>query len=118
MLRSLREKVDSATAEQGEPRILMALTDLPVADLGDLYGDQIGKNASLSCAVFRIHVFFSLPDMDPLVRGMDPDPDPSIIMQKKNLESFYFVIFFFVLSLANNVNYLQKLTANKQKKLC
>jgi hypothetical protein len=34
----------------------------------------------------RIHVFFGLPDPDPLVRGMDPDPaldpDPSIIMQK------------------------------------
>jgi hypothetical protein len=44
----LREKVDSATAEQGEPRILMALTDLPVADLADLYGDQIGKNLFLS----------------------------------------------------------------------
>jgi hypothetical protein len=30
--------------------------------------------------------FFGLPDPDPLVRGMDPDPaldpDPSIIMQK------------------------------------
>jgi hypothetical protein len=42
-------------------------------------------------------VFFGLPDPDPLVRGMDPDPalnpDPSIIMQnnKKNLESYYFV---------------------------
>jgi hypothetical protein len=40
--------------------------------------------------VYRIHVFFGLPDPDPypLVRGMDPDPaldpdpDPSIIMQK------------------------------------
>jgi hypothetical protein len=34
----------------------------------------------------RINVFFGLPDPDPLVRGMDPDPaldpDPSIIMQK------------------------------------
>jgi hypothetical protein len=34
----------------------------------------------------RIHVFFGLPDPDPLVRGMDPDPtldpDPSIIMEK------------------------------------
>jgi hypothetical protein len=32
----------------------------------------------------RIHVFFGLPDPDPLVRGMDPplDPDPSTIMQK------------------------------------
>ncbi len=41
-------------------------------------------------SVFRIHVFFGLPDPDPdpLVRGMDPDPaldpdpGPSIIMQK------------------------------------
>jgi hypothetical protein len=36
--------------------------------------------------IHRIHVFFGLPDPDPLVRGMDPDealdPDPSIIMQK------------------------------------
>ncbi len=32
------------------------------------------------------HVFFGLPDPDPLVRGMDPaldsDPYPSIIMNK------------------------------------
>ncbi len=38
--------------------------------------------------ILRIHVFFGLLDPDPLVRGMDPDPaldpepDPSIIMQK------------------------------------
>ncbi len=40
--------------------------------------------------VFRIqiHMFSGLPDPDPLVRGMDPDPapdtdpDPSLIMQK------------------------------------
>jgi hypothetical protein len=34
----------------------------------------------------RIHMFLGLPDPDPPVRGMDPaldpDPDPSIIMQK------------------------------------
>jgi hypothetical protein len=30
----------------------------------------------------RIHMFLGLPDLDPLVRGLDPDPDPSIIMQK------------------------------------
>ncbi len=35
----------------------------------------------------RIHMFLGLPDPDPLVIGMDPDPaldqnpDPSIIMQ-------------------------------------
>jgi hypothetical protein len=41
-------------------------------------------------AVLRIHMFLGLQDPDPLVRGMDPDPDPalnpdpdpSIIMQK------------------------------------
>jgi hypothetical protein len=34
--------------------------------------------------IHRIHVFFCLPDPDPdpLVRGMDLDSDPSIIMQK------------------------------------
>ncbi len=38
--------------------------------------------------IHRIHMFLGLPDPDPLVRGMDPDPaldpdpDPSIIMQK------------------------------------
>ncbi len=32
--------------------------------------------------VFRIHMFLGLLDPDPLVRGMDPDPDPSIIKQK------------------------------------
>ncbi len=30
----------------------------------------------------RIHMFLGLPDPDPLVKGMDPAPDPSIIMQK------------------------------------
>jgi len=44
VLRSLREVVDKNTAEQGETKILMSLTGLPVADLADLYGDQIGKN--------------------------------------------------------------------------
>ncbi len=34
-------------------------------------------------AVFWLHVFFCLPDPDLLVRGMNPDPDPSIIMQKQ-----------------------------------
>ncbi len=38
--------------------------------------------------IYRIHTFLGLLDPDPLVRGMDPDPaldpdpDPSIIMQK------------------------------------
>ncbi len=32
--------------------------------------------------ILRIHMFLGLPDPDPLVRGMDPDPDLSIIKQK------------------------------------
>ncbi len=44
----------------------------------------------LRIRIHRIHVFLSLLDPDPLVRAMDPDPDPavdpdpdpSIIMQK------------------------------------
>jgi hypothetical protein len=32
--------------------------------------------------IHRIHIFLGLPDPDPLVRGMDPDPDPSVIKQK------------------------------------
>ncbi len=54
------------------------------------------------------------PDRDPLVRGMDPDPDtaldpdpdPSIIMQnsKHNLDSSYFVTLFEFLSLKNDGN--------------
>ncbi len=39
-------------------------------------------NAVLRIRIHRIHMFLGLPDPDPLVRGMDPDPDPSIIMQK------------------------------------
>jgi hypothetical protein len=43
-------------------------------------------------------MFLSLldPDLDQLVRGMDPDPDPFITKQnsKKNLDSYYFVTYF------------------------
>ncbi len=49
-------------------------------------------------AVLRIHMFLGLPDSGPLGRGMDQDPDPSIIKQKncqKNLDSYCFVTFFF-----------------------
>jgi hypothetical protein len=65
-------------------------------------------------------MFLGLPDPDPLVRGMDPDPDPSIITLKKygkkNLDSFYFVTLFDFLSLKNYVNVPSNST--KQKKLC
>jgi hypothetical protein len=67
-------------------------------------------------------VYLGLPDPDPLVRGMDPDPeldpDPSISCKnnKKNLESYYFVTLFDFLSLKNIVYEPSK--SNNQKKLC
>ncbi len=37
--------------------------------------------------IHRIYMFFGLPDPDPLVRGMDPDPaldpDPDLIIMQK-----------------------------------
>jgi hypothetical protein len=62
-------------------------------------------------------MFLVLPDPDPLVRCMDPDPgpDPSIIMQigKKHLDSYYFVTLIDFLSLKNDENVPSK--SNKQK---
>ncbi len=61
------------------------------------------------------------PDPDPLVRCMDPDPapDPSTVLtcknSKKNLDSYYFVTFFYFLSWKNDVNVPSK--SSKQKKL-
>jgi hypothetical protein len=43
--------------------------------------EQHVREAVLRIRIHRIHMFLGLPDPDPLVRGMDPDPDPSIIMQ-------------------------------------
>jgi hypothetical protein len=49
--------------------------------LSELERDPLGL-ANHPKAVFRIHMFLGLKDPDPLVRGLDPDPDPSIIKQK------------------------------------
>jgi hypothetical protein len=58
-----------------------------------------------------------LPNPDPLVRGMDPYPDPSSCKNSKNnLDSYYYVTLFDFLSLKNDVNVASK--SNKQKKLC
>jgi hypothetical protein len=48
--------------------------------------------SQLSVFRIRIYMFLGLPDPDPLVRGMDPAPDPSIIKKKseKNLDSYCF----------------------------
>jgi hypothetical protein len=53
-------------------------------------------------------MFLGLPDPDPLVRGMDPDPERILLSScknsKKNLDSYYFVILFDFLSFKNDVN--------------
>ncbi len=43
----------------------------------------------------RIHLFLCHKDPDPLVRGMDLAPDPSILKQKENLDLYSFFYFFF-----------------------
>jgi hypothetical protein len=56
-------------------------------------------------------VFLGLPD--PLIRGMNPDPSSSCKNSKNNLDSYYFVTLFDLLSLKSVPS-----KSNKQKKLC
>jgi hypothetical protein len=44
----------------------------------------------LRIRIHRIHMFLGLLDPDPLVRGMDPDPDPFIIKQKYSMKDLDF----------------------------
>ncbi len=54
----------------------------------------------LRIRIHRIHMFLDHkdPDPDPLVRGMDPAPDPSIISKnsKKNIDFYSFVTSFWL----------------------
>jgi hypothetical protein len=62
----------------------------PLIPLEEFYNEPLNETVGMLLSVFRIrigiriHMFLGLmdPDLDPLVRGMDPDPDPSIIKQK------------------------------------
>ncbi len=65
-------------------------------------------------------MFLGFPDLDPLVRGMDPDPTSAPDLQsvpsknsKKNLDSYCFVTSCGLLSLKNDINVPSK--SNKQK---
>jgi len=42
------------------------------------YFSILYRVALLRIRIHRIHMFFDLLDPDPLVRGMDPDPDPAL----------------------------------------
>jgi hypothetical protein len=64
-------------------------------------------------------MFLGFPDSnpDPLVRGMDPDPDPSIRKQnsKENFDSYCFWLLLGFLFLNNDLNVPPK--SNRQKNL-
>ncbi len=47
--------------------------------------------------IHRIQVFLGLLDPDPLVRGMDPDPDLDPSNIKKNLDFSCFVTSFYII---------------------
>ncbi len=40
--------------------------------------DSVVPESMLRIRIHRIHMFLGLPDPDPLVRGIDPDPDPAV----------------------------------------
>jgi len=47
------------------------------------FTEHVPSTGSIESVLWiRIHMFLGLLDPDPRVRGMDPDSDPSIIMQK------------------------------------
>ncbi len=71
------------------------------------WGDKLQRSGHVfRIQIHRIHMFFGLPDPDSLVRGVDPDPDPSIIKQngKKTLDSYCFVTSFGLFIFGNDVN--------------
>ncbi len=39
--------------------------------------------------IHRIHVFLGPPDPDPLVRGMNPDPDPALVPDPSIIKQIY-----------------------------
>jgi hypothetical protein len=75
---------------------------------------QSSLKSVLRIRIRRIRRFLGL--LDPLVRGMDSDPDPSIIKQKQqeNLVSYCLWLLFDFLSLKMDENAPSK--SNKQKK--
>jgi hypothetical protein len=73
-------KIKLVNWEEGSYRV----TDKPLPR-GEIH---VGKWKSMflllgNASFYLLELFFSrFTDPDPLVRGMDPDPDPSIIKQK------------------------------------
>jgi hypothetical protein len=49
---------------------------------GEVLTAELRIQIRIRIRIHRIHVFLGLLDPDPLVRGMDPDLDPSNIKKK------------------------------------
>jgi hypothetical protein len=56
-----------------------AIWEVQLGEAGEVLG--ITLQPVFRRRIHRIHMFLGLPDPDPLVRGMDPYADPSIIKQ-------------------------------------
>jgi hypothetical protein len=57
--------------------MLVNFTNLDLDSEKILSGTEIPLAKILVLAI-RIRMFLGLPDLDPLVRGMDPDPAPAL----------------------------------------
>jgi hypothetical protein len=112
------------------PKILLKSLSYPIKYMGDpRYGKtefgsrnpvsksrRIPNNTVCSIRIRRTNMFFGLPDphLDPLVRDMDPDPDPIIKQNsKKNIDFYCFVTSLWLLSLKNYADGPQKVISKK-----
>jgi hypothetical protein len=93
----------------------LLFSGLDTVHTGNVSVDRVVPYPLVPVLRIRIRMFLGLPDPDPLVRGTDLAPDPSIIKQnsKINLDSFCFDFFLTFLSLKSDVNVTLK--SNKQK---
>jgi hypothetical protein len=54
--------------------------------VGEVGGRQPVFRIRIQIRIHRIHMFFGLPESDPLVKDMDPDPAPDYFIIKKKKE--------------------------------
>jgi hypothetical protein len=83
----------AARAEGPRSRLLLLLTAVLINKM--IFNSVFRIRSRSRIRIHRTHMFLSLQDPDPLVKGMDPvpDPDPSVIMQKIVRKTFIPYIF-------------------------
>ncbi len=110
------------------PKILLKSLSYPIKYMGDpRYGKtysgsrnpgskshRIPNNMVCVIRICRTHMFLGLPDPDPLVRDMDPDPDLIIkqYSKKTSIPTVLWILYNFF-SLKNYVNVPQKVISKK-----